>query len=129
MDTADFVIGATSDHEVNTAIYKACIRREIPVNIVDDAEKCTFVMPAIIKRKDLCVAVSTGGKSPAYAALLRRQIEDILPEDIEMILDEMGAFREIAKQSFETQEERSRFLKEKLKTSREVHESRKSKII
>ena len=50
---ADFVIGATSDPEVNTAIYKACIRREIPVNIVDDADKCTFVMPAIIKRKDL----------------------------------------------------------------------------
>lgn len=114
LDTADFVIGATADCEVNAAIHEACVRRGIPVNIVDDPEKCTFVMPAMVKRKDLCVAISTGGKSPAYAAHLRRQIEALVPDNIETILEEMGELRTVAKQQFETQEERSRFLKEKL---------------
>lgn len=114
LEDADFVIGATSDHDVNTAIYEACVQRDLPVDIVNDTAKCTFVMPAMVKRNDLCVAITTGGKSPAYAALLRRQIEEIVPEDIETILDKMSDLRTVAKERFATQEERSRFLREQL---------------
>ena len=114
LDDADYVIGATSDSSINSRIYECCISRGIPVNIVDDAQKCTFVMPAMVKRGDLCVSITTGGKSPAYAARLRSQIEESLPDNIEDILDEMGRLRAVAKEKYSRQQERRAFFMREL---------------
>lgn len=98
LSLGDFVVAATGIREVDRAVASECRRRGIPVNAVDDQASCDYIFPSIIKRGDLTVAISTSGKSPAYAMQLRREIEQILPPEIEEILARMGRLRgEVAK--------------------------------
>jgi len=60
-------IGATDKEEVNARISEDAREKGIMVNIVDDPEKCDFILPSLFQRGDLTVAISTGGKSPALA--------------------------------------------------------------
>lgn len=103
----DFVITATGSREQDEAIVAACKSRGIPVNAADDREECDFFLPGIIKRGDLVVSVSTSGKSPAYSKHLREQIEDIIPDNIEKVLDIMGELRKSLPSKVESQKERS----------------------
>ena len=93
LDEADAVTLATGDPDFNHRVGKRCRERRIPVNAVDDPDNCSFYFPAIIKRGKLIISVSTQGASPACAAFLKRQIEDVLPDDIEKILDDMEKLR------------------------------------
>jgi len=104
----DFVITATGSREQDEAIVAACKSRGIPVNAADDREECDFFLPGIIKRGDLVVSVSTSGKSPAYSKHLREQIEEIIPDNIEKVLDIMGELRKILPSKVDSQEERSK---------------------
>jgi len=65
------VIAATDDEAVNRVVAETAQRKNIPVNVVDRPELCTFIMPAIIDRSPVVVAVSSGGASPVLARLLR----------------------------------------------------------
>ena len=103
----DFVITATGSREQDEAIVAACKSRGIPVNAADDREECDFFLPGIIKRGDLVVSVSTSGKSPAYSKHLREQIEDVIPDNIEKVLDIMGELRKSLPSKVESQKERS----------------------
>lgn len=85
----DLVIAATNCRMVNHQISELCQEQKIPVNVVDDGPECSFYFPALVKRGNLSIGISTGGSSPAAAAWLRRQIESALPEGIEGILDFM----------------------------------------
>lgn len=114
LDLADYVIGASNDRELNKRISLLCQERGIPVNVVDDPALCTFIFPSLIKRGDLTVGICTGGKSPAVSKYIRKEIENILPENIESIIDEMGALRERLKAEVPNQQERSKILKSKL---------------
>lgn len=71
-----------------------CRERNIPVNVVDIPRLCTFYFPALISRGDLTVAVTTGGKSPGFAASLRRRLEAVIPARSGEILDWLWQFRE-----------------------------------
>ena len=78
----DFVVAATGIREVDRKVAADCRRRGIPVNVVDDQEYCDFIFPSIVKRDSLTIAISTSGTSPAYAMQLRKEIEQILPDQI-----------------------------------------------
>ena len=93
LDNADYCICATDERAENARIAGLCHDRGIPVNVADDPELCTFIFPALIKRGDLVVGISTSGSSPAYAARLRGQIEQIIPDHIEQVLGQMSALR------------------------------------
>ena len=84
------------------------------MNVVDDAELCTFVFPAVIRRGGLVIGVSTCGKSPAYAGYLRREIESQIPDNIEDILDMMESCRSWLPEILPEQKARGAFLKELL---------------
>ncbi len=111
---ADFVIGATNDKGLNEKIAELCRKASVPVNIVDDPELCSFIMPSIIKEGALVTAVSTNGTSPAYAMMLRRQIEELLPENIGDILERMEGLRERVLNLIPEQKNRKLFYKEVL---------------
>lgn len=64
-----------------------CRARNIPVNVVDIPQLCSFYFPALIRRGDLTLGITTGGKSPGFAARLRRNLEVQIPEDSGAILD------------------------------------------
>jgi len=78
---AFLAIAATSNRAVNELVFRQGIRQKIPVNVVDDPEQSSFIVPSLVKRGDLILAVSTSGKSPALAKALRRRLEkEIGPE-------------------------------------------------
>ena len=87
------VIAATDSPDVNRAVSAACVARGIPVNVVDVPELCSFIVPSIIRRGPVVVAISTGGQSPSLAKALRRQIESILPSSLGKTALRLGAAR------------------------------------
>jgi len=90
---AFFVIGATDDEKVNDTVFRDACSLGIPVNIVDDPEKCTVIIPAVVRRGDLTIAISTNGKSPALARRLRIELEERYGPEYETVLDIMGRVR------------------------------------
>lgn len=75
---ARLVLTATDVRGVNHAVAEEAKRRGIPVNVADCPPECDFLVPARVRRGDLQIAVSTGGKSPRMAAQLRRRLEETL---------------------------------------------------
>lgn len=82
-----FVIAATGEVALDRSVARLCRERNLPVNVADDREACTFLFPSLVKRGSLSVGVSTGGASPGMAAWLRGEIEGLLPERTEEILE------------------------------------------
>lgn len=79
LDGARLVIVATSKRATNRWIAALCEARAIPVNVVDDKDASRFIVPAIVDREPILVAISTGGASPVLARRLRERIEALLP--------------------------------------------------
>lgn len=103
------VIAATDDEAVNAAVYDAARRRNIPVNVVDKPELCTFVFPSIVDRSPVVIAVSTGGASPVLARMLRAQLETMIPAGYGRLADVMRNFRSRVRARFKTTVQRRRF--------------------
>lgn len=91
---AVLVFAATDDPEVNGIIAGDAKKSGIPVNVADDPGAGTFTLPAAIARGDLLVTVSTGGRCPALAAGIRRDLEKRLGSEYTVVADIMGAVRE-----------------------------------
>lgn len=94
------VIAATNDMAVNRAVSAAAGVRNIPVNVVDHPELCTFIMPSIVDRSPLMIAVSSGGKSPVLARLIRARLETWIPHAYARLATHAAAFREQVKRHF-----------------------------
>lgn len=132
LEGVDFVITATGSREQDEVVVASCKAKGIPVNAADDRDECDFFLPGIIKRGNLVVSVSTSGKSPAYSRHLREQIEDIIPENIEKMLDIMGELRKILPSKVDSQEERSQiynYVMSKLLSMDDLDEANVDKII
>ena len=90
---------ATDDNRLNQEIAGHCRQRDILVNAVDDPLNCDFFVPSVLRRGSLAVAVSTEGKSPMFAARLRRELEAIITKEHGQFVDIMGQIREEVKNS------------------------------
>ena len=90
---AALVVGATDDEETNTAISSDARSKGIPVNIVDDPQKCDFILPSLVERGDLTIVIGTGGKSPALARHLREELESKYGKEYEIFLNNLGSQR------------------------------------
>ena len=91
---AFLVIGATDSDAVNERIARDARARGIPVNIVDDPARCDFILPSVVERGDLAIAVSTGGKSPALAKKLRKELEGAYGPEYAVLIEILGELRE-----------------------------------
>ncbi len=94
LDGAALVIGATDDEKTNAAVSKDAKAAGIPVNIVDDPQKCDFILPSLVERGDLTIACGTGGASPALARHLREELESVYGEEYATLLSILGQLRE-----------------------------------
>lgn len=109
LDGMFLVIAATDNRALNQQVSEHAHARQIPVNVVDSPELCSFILPSIIDRSPLMVAVSSGGQSPVLARLLRSRIESIIPSSYGRLAKLVGRFREKVKQKFTTIDERRNF--------------------
>jgi uroporphyrin-III C-methyltransferase/precorrin-2 dehydrogenase/sirohydrochlorin ferrochelatase len=100
------VIAATSDQAVNRAVAAAARARRVPVNVVDQPAVCSFILPSIIERAPLVVAVSSGGASPVLARLLRARLESMIPAAYGRLAALAAEFRERVKARFSGAERR-----------------------
>lgn len=75
VDGVLLVVSATNSTQVNEAVFRACRKRRVLCNAVDDPERCDFYYPAVVRRGPLQIAISTNGQSPALASRLRKELE------------------------------------------------------
>lgn len=88
------VIVATSSRDVNTRVFTEAHAQGILCNAVDDPPNCDFYYPAVVRRGDLQIAISTGGHSPALAQRIRQELEQQFGPEYESWLVELGKQRE-----------------------------------
>lgn len=88
-----FVIAAADHREANREIAALCRARGILVNAVDDREACTFLFPALARRGELTVGVSTAGASPSAAVWVKERVEEAVPEDFGDLLEYLASLR------------------------------------
>jgi siroheme synthase-like protein len=93
LDGSFIAIAATDSPEVNAAVYRGAVERNIPCNSVDDIPNCDFFFGSVVSRGELQIAISTAGESPAMAQRLRREIDEQLPADLGDWLGNLGEIR------------------------------------
>ncbi len=94
LDGVWLVIAATDDPAVNRAVFDAGSAAGVWVNGADDPANCSFTLPSVVRRGDLQVSVSTGGRSPALASWLRRRFESEIGPEYAVLLDLLASERD-----------------------------------
>jgi precorrin-2 dehydrogenase len=89
------VIAATGNPAVNEQVYRAAQERGVLCNSVDEPERCDFFYPAVVRRGDLQIAISTAGKSPALAQRIRKELEEQFDSSYVSWLQWLGTVRQL----------------------------------
>ena len=108
----DLVIAATSDRELNRKISEDASERNLFVNVVDDVQLSSFIVPSIVDRKPVTIAVSTGGASPVLARLLRNKLESLIPHAYGKLTTLASRYRDEVKSSLTGSSARKAFWEE-----------------
>lgn len=106
---AAICIAATNDQAVNQQVSTLAKARRIPVNVVDQPDLCSFILPSIIDRSPVVAAVSTGGASPVLARLIRARLESMIPAAYGHLAALASKFREQVKARFTNVSQRRQF--------------------
>ena len=101
-----FVVMSGGTDEEKRSISELCSKRKIPLNVVDDIQYCSFYFPALITKGAFTVAVSSSGKSPAAASIIRQNIEYEIPDNIGNIVDWSEKIRKIVRIKIKSSEGR-----------------------
>lgn len=112
LDGTFLVIAATNSRDLNSTIFHEARQRNILCNVVDDPEYCDFYYPAVVRRGDLQIAISTNGQSPALAQRIRRELEIQFGPEYGEWLKELGQIRQQLFASKIDPEQRRRLLHE-----------------
>ncbi|MBB1125343.1 siroheme synthase CysG [Thiospirillum jenense] len=109
LDDVRLVIAATDAPATNADIATLARARGIPVNVADQPQLCSFIMPSVIDRSPVVVAVSTGAASPVLARMIRARLESLVPSSYGRLAELCARYRDRVKQRFDQQRERRRF--------------------
>ena len=123
LEGKNLVIVTTDDPEVNETVYQDCRRRQILVNVADNPPRCDFYMGGIVTKGHVKVAISTNGQSPTTAKRLREFFEDVLPEDISQLVENLNAYRRTLKADFEAKVQEMNRVTRKLVAPKPVKKS------
>jgi len=94
------IIAATDDSSVNSLISLVAQDKKIPVNVVDSPELSSFIMPSIVDRSPLIIAVSSAGKAPVLARIIRAKLETVIPSAYGTLAEIAGEYRQKVKDRF-----------------------------
>lgn len=100
LEGAYLAIAATNDISTNHAVWKEAIKGGCLINVVDDPEHSTFILPAIFQRSEMSIAISTGGGSPALARRLREKLEKIIGPEYGILTELLAKLRPELMQDF-----------------------------
>ncbi len=103
------VIAATNNAEINHLIYQDAKAKHILVNVTDHPELCDFILPSILDRSPVVIAVSSGGESPILARQIRARLETLIPVGYSRLAKMVGRYRDRVKHAFPTIGLRRRF--------------------
>jgi len=91
---AFLAVAASGDAQENARIFAEAERERVLLNAVDDPTRCHFAVPSVLRRGDLRIAVSTGGRAPGYAKRLREELEDVIGPEYGEMVQRMGDARD-----------------------------------
>jgi siroheme synthase-like protein len=106
LDGCFLVIAATEHNDTNVSVFESAEQRQMLCNVVDVTHLCNFILPSIMRRGDLAIAVSTAGASPALARRIRLAIEQCYGDEYAVALDLLGSLREELKERYPHPEDR-----------------------
>ncbi len=101
LENKHIVIVATDNEALNIEIYNECKRRNLLVNLADNPSYCDFYLGGIVTKGNVKVAISTNGKSPTTAKRLRQFFEEVIPENIDDLVQNLNTYRKSIKGNFE----------------------------
>ena len=110
MEGVRLVIAATSNRELNREVAREADSRSIWCNVADQPEDCTFILPSIVVRGDLTIAVSTSGKSPALARKIREELEKKFGEEYAKFTEILGLIRKQVLKKYDREEDRKKIF-------------------
>jgi len=108
------VIATTDVPEVNVQVYNDCRHLDKLVNVADNPPYCDFYMGGIVTKGNVKIAISTNGKSPTTAKRLRQFFEEVIPEDISKMVQNLNEFRKTIKGDFEQKVDKMNEITQKL---------------
>ncbi|MEO8773796.1 MAG: bifunctional precorrin-2 dehydrogenase/sirohydrochlorin ferrochelatase [Gelidibacter sp.] len=101
LNDKDLVIAATDNLEVNKQIYKDAKQRNLLVNVADTPDFCDFYLGGIVTKGNVKIAISTNGRSPTTAKRLRQFFEEVIPDDVNILVENLNQYRKTIKGNFE----------------------------
>lgn len=107
---AVIVIASTDNESVNKQVYIDATKINIPVNIVDQPELCSFIVPSIIKSGDLRISISTSGTSPALAKNIRKSLQNQFGQEYADLTELLSRMRQIALSTIKNDKKRKNVL-------------------
>lgn len=109
LDGIFLAIAATDRKAVNALVYQSANQRQVMVNVVDDTQRCSFIVPSIVDRSPIIVAISSSGKAPVLARLVREKLEALLPQHLGRMAEIAGRFRNRLTQTVSSVSQRRNF--------------------
>ena len=103
------IIAATDDATVNSSISSIAHDKRIPVNVVDSPTLSSFIMPSIVDRSPVIIAVSSAGKAPVLARIIRAKLETVIPSAYGILAEIAGEYRQKVKDRFSKIKDRRAF--------------------
>ncbi len=113
-----FVIAATNDEKLNKKVYEHAKKRYLLANIADTPELCDFYMGGIVNKGHVKIAISTNGKSPTAAKRLREFFEEVIPENVNEMVENLNEYRKTIKGDFEEKVKQMNTITEALKVKK-----------
>ena len=93
LNGAVLAVSASSSKAVNRAVHTDAVIEGIPVNVVDDPDRCSFIVPSVVDRSPLVLAISTSGKGPAFSRKLREALEETIGTEYAVFVELLGRIR------------------------------------
>lgn len=101
LDGMNVAIAATADNALNINVWEEAKKRKVLINVADTPDLCDFYLSSVVKKGDLKVAISSNGKSPTLTKRMREMLEEVLPEELDELLENLDSIRAGLKDDFE----------------------------